>query len=314
MFRISVAALVLFTPSQALAADATGCWALEAGNTVLMRFEVSRSSSGWSGKWLRPTRFFSDGDSFSRVSGPAVERVSKAAREVPGGMELTFDDPAPDSVPDAFVIRPEGDHAQLSYIAFGPEPATLKRVSCQTEVGGWDSTRTYMRTVERPTNAELTAIFDSDQAARSTKDPIDWKVVSAEDTKRRARTQELLDAGKLESADDFYHAAFIFQHGDQTSDYLKAHALAVIAAARGKPAATWIAAATLDRYLRATGQPQIYGTQFSNENGGWTQEPYDRKVLSDALRKMSRVPPLNEQEQQRLEYEKQATLVGRASP
>ncbi|MCC2976676.1 hypothetical protein LK533_08305 [Sphingomonas sp. PL-96] len=229
-------------------------------------------------------------------------------------MELTFDDPAPDSVPDAFVIRPEGDHAQLSYIAFGSEPAMLKRVSCQTTLGGWDATRTYVQTLQRPTNSEMTAIFDADQAARSTTRAINWKVVDTEDEKRRVRTQVLLDAGKLQSADDFYHAAFIFQHGHKGSDYLKAHALAVIAAARGKPAATWIAAATLDRYLQAIGQPQIYGTQFSNRNDGWTQEPYQQSILPDALRKASRVPTLSEQEQQRLEYEKQAASAGGEVP
>jgi hypothetical protein len=315
VFRIFIAVFVLATPSPALAtANAAGCWALEAGDTLLMRFELTRASSGWRGKWLRPARFLSDGDNFSRVTGPAIERVSKAARAVSRGVELTFDDSAPDSVPDVFVIRPEGDRAEVSYIAFGSDPVQLKRVSCQGKVGVWDRTRTYVRTVERPTNAEMTAIFDADQAARSTTRVIDWNVVSAEDGQRRARTQALLDAGKLQSAEDFYHAAFIFQHGDGASDYLKAHALAVIAAARGKPAATWIAAATLDRYLQSVGQPQIYGTQFSNRDGGWTQEPYDRGVLSDALRKASRVPPVTEQEQHRLEYEKHAASVGRAKP
>ena len=79
----------------------------------------------------------------------------------------------------------------------------------------------------------------------------------------------------------------------------KAHALALLAVSRGKKSATWIAAATLDRYLMAIGQPQIYGTQFTKRDDGWSQEPYQRELLSDALREASSVPPIAQQERQR---------------
>lgn len=147
----------------------------------------------------------------------------------------------------------------------------------------------------RTTNVEMTAIYDADQAARRAP-KIDWSVVREDDRHRRVRTQALLDGGQLNSGDDFYHAAFVFQHGDLAEDYLKAHALAVVAAARGKPEATWIAAATLDRYLQRIGQPQIYGTQFlRHDDKPWTQEPYRRDLLSDALREANGVPPIAEQ-------------------
>lgn len=146
------------------------------------------------------------------------------------------------------------------------------------------------------TNSEMTAIFDADQAARKAP-KIDWSVVSVADQGRRARTQAMLDAGQLSSADDFYHAAFVFQHGDLPDDYLTAHALAVVAAARGNSEAAWIAAATLDRYLQHIGQPQIYGTQYLRHGDGpWTQEPYRRNLLSDALREATGVPPISKQE------------------
>lgn len=152
----------------------------------------------------------------------------------------------------------------------------------------------------RPSNAEMTAIYDADQAVRASKTPVDWKAVRPADRDRRARTRALLDTGALHSADDFFHAAFVFQHGDLAEDYLTAHALAVISAARGKPGAAWIAAATLDRYLQSIGQPQIYGTQFRRSAGSdWTQEPYRRDVLSDALRRATGVPPMAEQEEKR---------------
>ncbi|MDR6116775.1 MULTISPECIES: hypothetical protein [unclassified Sphingomonas] len=154
-------------------------------------------------------------------------------------------------------------------------------------------------------NQEMTAIFAADQAARDHPAAIDWKVLLPADKARRAQTQALLDAGKLSSADDFYHAAYVFQHGDEAEDCLKAHALAVVAVARGKREATWIAAATLDRYLQRIGQPQIYGTQFLRPPGQkWTQEPYRRDLLSDSVRQASGVPPLAAQEGQRKDWER----------
>jgi len=79
----------------------------------------------------------------------------------------------------------------------------------------------------------MTAIFDADQAERKVP-KIDWALLNEADRSRRVRTQAMLDAGQLGTADDFYHAAYVFQHGDLPEDFLKAHALAVVAAARGK--------------------------------------------------------------------------------
>jgi hypothetical protein len=155
-------------------------------------------------------------------------------------------------------------------------------------------------------NQEMAAIFVADQVARDNPATIDWKVLWPADKARRAKTQALLDANKLSTANDFYHAAYVFQHGDEAEDCLKAHALAVVAAARGKREATWIAAATLDRYLQRIGQPQIYGTQFLHPQGQkWTQEPYRRDLLPDAVREASGVPPLAAQEGQRKDWERQ---------
>lgn len=162
---------------------------------------------------------------------------------------------------------------------------------------------------ERP-DPEMTAIFDADQAARADPAAIDWSKLSVADANRRARAQALLDAGRLRSADDFHHAAFVFQHGDAPDDFLKAHALALVAAAKGKPEAAWIAAATLDRFLQRSGLPQVYGTQFqARPDGSWTQEPYRRDLLSDALRRATGVPPLAEQEVQRNEWERRFAKV-----
>jgi hypothetical protein len=162
-------------------------------------------------------------------------------------------------------------------------------------------------------NLEMTAIFDADQADRENMTKIDWLVVGPRDEARRVQTRELLEAGKLRTGNDFYHAAFIFQHGSQPNDFLLAHTFAVIAAARGRSDATWIAAATLDRYLQRIGQKQIYGTQFTAANNGTpTQEPYDRTLVPDALRAALRVPSTQAQERQRRELE--AELKSAATP
>lgn len=156
------------------------------------------------------------------------------------------------------------------------------------------------------TNPEMTALYDADQKARDNPAAIDWKILWPEDRARRARTQALLDAGALHSGDDFFHAAYVFQHGETPADFLKGHTLAVIAIARGKPEAVGIAAMTLDRYLQRIGQPQVYGTQFQHVPGqAWTQEPYQRDLLSDSLRTATNVPTLADQAKQLEDYQRQ---------
>lgn len=153
--------------------------------------------------------------------------------------------------------------------------------------------------------AEMTAMFETDQAVRrrlSTEgfQPSIIKEMVEGDAKHYARTKEFVQSGALRTGNDFYHAAFIFQHGSTPADYLLAHTLAVAATAHGHAKASWIAAATLDRYLQTLGQKQIYGTQFMNKPGEpATQEPYDRTLIPDSLRTTLGVPVQAEQEKWR---------------
>lgn len=108
---------------------------------------------------------------------------------------------------------------------------------------------------------------------------------------------ELLQSGKLKTAEDFHDAAFIYQHGATADDYLLAHVLAMVAVRKGDGKSLWIAAASLDRYLRTTGQPQIFGTQYESKAGGpHTQEPYTRSLLPDQFRALFCVPSIEQQE------------------
>lgn len=133
-------------------------------------------------------------------------------------------------------------------------------------------------------NPEMKAIFDADQGDREHQ-AIDWSVVGPADVKRLARTKELLAQGVLHTADDFWEASFVFQHSDTANDYLMAHLLAMAALAKGKTDAIWITSATLDRYLAKIGQKQVIGTQYFKPKDTWTQEPYDRTLVPDSLRK-----------------------------
>ena len=148
----------------------------------------------------------------------------------------------------------------------------------------------------------MAAIYAADQADRL--DPatgkeqvalIDWQKVTLADGRRREQVRALLDAGALRTAQDFKRAAFVFQHGSTAEDYLLAHTLAVISASKGDPEAVWISAATLDRYLWSQGQQQEFGTQYQMRparDAAFTQEPFDRALVSDALRAQLRVVPL----------------------
>ena len=163
-------------------------------------------------------------------------------------------------------------------------------------------------TVAQTSNLELKKIVEEDQGVRTTGTQIDWKTVSRSDADRRLLVRKMIDAGQLHTAEDYRGAALVFQHGSQSDDYLLAHSLAVIAASKGDKIGLRLAAATLDRYLQSQKQPQIYGTQyFTIENTPATQEPYNKSLVTDEIRKQLRVPTVKEQESQRKEFDAKRT-------
>jgi hypothetical protein len=129
---------------------------------------------------------------------------------------------------------------------------------------------------------------------------------------RREEIRKLLADGKITSAVDYSDAALIFQHGQQPEDFLFAHILATQALMRGGSADKWIVAATLDRYLQSVNQPQVFGTQYPGDKSAEntprpqvdphvlniqrTQQPYNSKLLPDAVRQDFCVPDVAQQE------------------
>jgi hypothetical protein len=153
-------------------------------------------------------------------------------------------------------------------------------------------------------------IFEADQKARQNWMSLSTEQHSAvikEDAERRRQTHNLLAQAELHTGEDFKRAAFIFQHGDTPDDYILAHTLAMVAVANGDASGLWIASATLDRYLQSTGKPQVYGTQFtSGKDHSMTQEPYNRSLISDAVRRQLDVPSLASQQTQLEQLSKQS--------
>jgi hypothetical protein len=147
-------------------------------------------------------------------------------------------------------------------------------------------------------------LFEEDQADVPTSAKGSLAPLSFEQYQSRvkARMQEIrarVAAGELKTGEDFYDAGLIFQHSDNSDGYLFAHVLAMEAAIRG----------TLDRYLQALKQPQIFGTQYSRDPklpplrpdtreivfSGRTLEPYNTDLLTDPIRLDFCVPSLAQQ-------------------
>jgi hypothetical protein len=147
---------------------------------------------------------------------------------------------------------------------------------------GWQQAKTKIAKVQN-VKSTMRKIYEEDQRDRTDE---------AGDAKHREQVRQLIREGKVQSGEDYYYAAFIFQHGQKASDYLYAHVLAVTAVNKGIHNAMWLSAATLDRYLRSIEQPQVFGTQFGSlTDSRDDQEPYDRGIVSDALREQWCVAP-----------------------
>ncbi len=289
-----------------------GEWVLNLGKRTLMVLEFAPSQEkglAFTGTFSQPLHLQSNsaGDSFSHIqNGIEVEPV--IASEVRGSsLFFTVQNPADANDKEALVLHiVDAGHAELQFDAPATPVLSLTRSTGDAKVAtDWDISRSYSIDDDLPSNAEMKRIIDEDQKAREPGLKINWAKVKPTDALRQSETMKLLNEGKLHSGEDFTWAAYIFQHGDTPNSYLLAHTMAMIALKKGYGDALWIATATLDRYLDAIKQPQIYGTQFHTQKNPTTQKPYNRTLISDALRKQLGVPVLAAQEEQRKQYDKE---------
>ncbi len=292
-------------------ADFSGHWVLRLGQRPLMVATLSRSAGAagpFSGSLSRPDHFSSTGTFFSRIKGPVV-RYGITQSAVKGEcLGFTAQNPADKNDKDDYLLCPAGaGQGTLGYDnpAIEPWPVTREKEPAVV-ASDWEN-RTYFLDDGAASNPEMQRILDADQKDR-TSENADWNVVVKSDEARRTATRQLIADNKLRTGQDYEQAAIVFQHGDKPDDYLFAHTLAMIAVARGQAAAMWIGAATLDRYLQSMHQPQIYGTQFlTPQNQPVTQEPYNRTLISDAMRLSVAVPSQAAQEKQRKMFEAEAS-------
>ena len=276
------------------------------GTRTFIVLKLEKSDEGYKGTLSRPERFtVSDGGRFSNfTSGVTTEDVASASEQ---NGKLRF---------SARNASGGGDQREYEMVLTGAEAASLKPADTPLDpwpiarvrdgvaravYTDWEPRRFYSLDDNVASNPEMQRLYESDQ--RDREDFVEFSreadAVAPGDAQRRAETRKLLMGRSLRTAEDYKRAAFIFQHGTTPNDFLLAHTLSMVAVAKGDPDALWIASATLDRYLQATGKRQIYGTQIKERSDHTaTLEPYDRELVSDGLRRELGVQPLAIQEEQ----------------
>jgi len=107
---------------------------------------------------------------------------------------------------------------------------------------------------------------------------------------RYDRVLQLIREDRLSSADDYYIAGMIMNHGIKPEDNLLAHALFTVAAFKNHPDARWASAAALDNYLAGIEKPQLFGTVYGEHR------QVTKDLMTDPLRRQFCVPSLSEQQ------------------
>ena len=145
---------------------------------------------------------------------------------------------------------------------------------------------------------EVMDICAADQAARENFSKMTAKQMNemaANDKKRLARMLELLEAGRVVTAEDFDHASLVFQHGETWTHYCIAHELSICTLLLDNKHSAWLTAASYDRMLVSGGFHQRFATQYgSTGNSAVTLNPVDTVGIGDAERKAMKCPTLDE--------------------
>lgn len=147
-----------------------------------------------------------------------------------------------------------------------------------------------MDTQEPGDNRQLRELFEEDRSDSVTFRGVEAFVASQA---RRWIAQTIAAAGEVRTANDYYYAARLLQHGEQLEHWAQARELALRAAGMGHADARYMAAAALDRWLLRQGKPQKYGTNSVWGKDGWWVGDYD-PATTDEERAEWNVPPLAE--------------------
>lgn len=135
-------------------------------------------------------------------------------------------------------------------------------------------------------NLELKKMYEDDQNYRMVEN-IDWNILLKQDSTRRAIVLDMIKQNKVSTSNDFFHAAMIFQHGNDSTSYKIAWDCSKIASMMdtSNKSARWLSAASYDRYLISKGKPQVYGTQFIVLDEKYYLQDIDTTKVTDLERK-----------------------------
>jgi hypothetical protein len=290
--------------------DFAGTWVMRLGVRNIFVLRLKSDGETLRGTWDRPAKFSNTNNTYANMSSEVRNDTVSHLKIVHGVLHFSVVNANGSKDEDLYAMSLDGDHAVVSYddipVGLVVAPLTFERSGVGATVASdWKPNRLYTAADSDIPSAEMHSIFKEDQRVRLAS-KIDWQAVTKTDEERREHTRKLLAAGLLHTGKDFEEAAFVFQHGDKPDDYLLAHTLAIVAVSKGDATAIWIASATLDRYLDKIGQKQVFGTQYSSDpQHHWTQEPYDRALISDSLRQQLGVPSQPTQAEQLKAYESQ---------
>jgi len=146
-------------------------------------------------------------------------------------------------------------------------------------------------------NNELLSLYKADKQERVNQpkgNTPDYKAMRKRDVVRRERVMEIAAANELHTAEDYFHAAWIMNHGDTPDEAQNAHMFALRSSELGHKPARWLAAASYDRWQMYQGKPQKYGTNYVYDGAQdrlWDVDP----ETTDEERAAWDVPPLAEQ-------------------
>ncbi|HKG53202.1 MAG TPA: MFS transporter [Anaerolineales bacterium] len=144
---------------------------------------------------------------------------------------------------------------------------------------------------------DLVSLYKADKQERINQpraNTTEYKAMRARDLERRKCVMDIVAADELHTAEDYYYAAHIMNHGDTTEDAENAHRLALRSSELGYRPARWLAAASYERWQMYQVKPQKYGTNYiydGKKDRLWDVDP----KTTDEERAEWDVPPLAEQ-------------------
>lgn len=115
--------------------------------------------------------------------------------------------------------------------------------------------------------------------------------IGSKEKQIRREILKMLRKGEIQTSDDFYRAAMLFQHGSDFKSYAMALALAAVSGHLGELWGRSLYAMALDRFLLSISQKQYFGTNFKKIKGKWYLAPYNKKT-GDFERQFYLVEPM----------------------